>query len=150
MRQSLEKGLQEPITGVLKKYSVSTSTLTIGRVGTTVSLTHSAYGAFCVHDTVKVSAYLRELCRLKLWPTDLRRRRLADVLAALDNFKDVNLGVALGLAKDASEETCASSPTYFKSVVMTLVNDIRDEVVGLCLDCTRAGEVKSDGCRIEH
>lgn len=101
-------GLQEPISGLLDKKQVTCSTFT------SRSSMHIGHNIdhFCMHDTVKVSAYLRELSRFGLWPTSLRQRKLQDVLSKLLKFEGVGLGVALGFARDNHDELSAESYVF--------------------------------------
>jgi hypothetical protein len=147
LRHILEEGLQEPIAGLLRKDQVHPTKTTADR---TYGIVMHNWHQFGTHDAFVVSAYLRELIRLKLWPLNFSQMKISDIIEKLHAYEEKEISTTFGFrvfGRDAHCQACVLDP---RGRMAKLLERVAAENKGLCLDCVRKGESQETECRISH
>lgn len=142
LREMLSQGLMNPIVALINKEGYDKSPI----VHRTIN--HSKHYAFGMHDSLQVSAYLRELRRLKLWPLDLHRMSIAAVIEDLYRFEEKEIGPSMGFRMHGRVHDCWACIFDPRNKIDQLIGQVKDGAIGICLDCLWVGSVEK--CRLGH
>ncbi|KAH8892686.1 hypothetical protein GQ53DRAFT_862305 [Thozetella sp. PMI_491] len=131
LRRVIHLGLMEPIQPLIDKNN---------------------YDKTPINDS-RVSAYLRELRRLKLWPLAWPNRSINSVLDDLSHFEEKELGTSLGFRMHGRHPQCSACQYDPRTKLDLLIKKVELEAAGLCLDCLHRGSSPAPGgteCRVKH
>lgn len=144
----LSEGLQEPVSHFISKQNILASMTSQGNSHNTI--THSWHD-FCLHDSFVVSAYIRELNRLGLWPLDLPHTTIATVLESLEAFEAPReLASAFGYRVFGRNSGCQACVWDHRAKIEGLIDEVSSVAKGLCLDCERQQNRTEGTCRVTH
>jgi hypothetical protein len=97
-----------------------------------------------------VSAYLRELVRLRIWPLNASQMKISEVVKKLHAFEEKEISTAFGFrvfGRDAHCQACILDP---RGRMAKLVERVTAENKGICMDCVKKGESQEMECRLSH
>jgi hypothetical protein len=147
LRQMLEQGLQETITPFIAKEHIQRTQTTADKTAGCINHTQHQ---FCIHDAFVVSAYLRELYRLGLWPLVIQQMKITDVLDKLSAFDGKELAPSFGFRVFGRDHYCMACTFNPGLLIDLLMKRVMAEAGGACLDCVRKGDAEDVECRIKH
>jgi len=136
LRQTIADSLQEPVASLVSKEWCSHR--------------FHADHSFGIHDAIQISAYLRELYRLQVFPLDFERMEILDVLDKLSGFDERGLNSALGFPVQGRMADCTGCTFDARIQIDQLERTVMTLATGLCLDCMRHGPSQGSECRIRH
>jgi len=142
LRQTIADSLQEPVASLVKKDGLNASPMVTHRF-------HADH-SFGIHDAIQVSAYLRELSRLQVFPLDLEQMQILDVLEKLSSFDESRINSALGFPMQGRMADCTGCTFDARIQIDQLERTVMTRATGLCLDCMRHGPSQGSECRIRH
>ena len=147
LRHSLENGLAQTITSLIRKDFVHTDKTISNKIFGSITHTWHHFG---IHDSFVISAYLRELSRLAVWPLNLQQMKVSEVLEKLSSFEEKEISTAFGFRIFGRNPQCQACMLDTRTQVAKLVDKIASEAKGLCLDCIKNGDSQGMECRVKH
>lgn len=99
-----------------------------------------------------MSAYIRELRRVSLWPLDPQKHKLAAMIKAFHKFEDRDISQSMGFAIFPRSSQCQACMLDTRSKVANLMGKLLKGCKGLCLDCIDKDRLGSEEveCRVTH
>lgn len=105
---------------------------------------------FGLHDCIRVSAYVRELHRVKLWHLDFNEVNVQEVVQMVDKFRNQELELELGFGYWGLQNNCGACTFDHRRVLVDFIAEM-DKYAGLCLDClTKTKKEPGTDCRVQH
>jgi hypothetical protein len=105
-----------------------------------------------MQDALQVSAYIRELRRVSLWPLDAQKHKLSSLIEAFHKFEDRDISQYMGFSIFPKSSQCQACGLDTRSKVANLMRNLLKGCRGLCLDCTDKDrvEIEEVECRVKH
>lgn len=147
LRHILEEGLQDPVAGLLRKDLVHETQTTADKK---FGIVDHNWHQFGTHDAFVVSAYLRELVRLRLWPLNTSQMKVSEVVKKLHGFEEKEMATAFGFRVFGRDTYCQACVLDPRGRMAKLVERVAAENKGICLDCVKKVESQEMECRLSH